>query len=399
MHTTLCIPGVVALRFPVLRFRLLAQGRRSERGVALIITLNNLALFNALSLGMVITFSSQTLIGGYNRKYRGAFYAADSGLNVARQQVQSLILAGVPVAWANPLHVTNPTGLASTCASSMTSNYGSSTTLNTGTAAQSWAESFKVTGTTLTLAPGWPVVTAWNTSTGGCTAVLPCPTGYQYLYKCSINVAGSAQGSEQQAVTETGSFTLNITGQAAATNVNFAFFGGFVDMYPPGLGPLIPGTMSGPMFTNSSWEFMANQPPWTSARYVFTDPIESPGWHPSRLLGYELDPGIWVAGPSAGVLEPKHGLHRPSSRACFLRSGLTCRLPIEQFQSGRSQVVDGFGNGYLSPATTTSDLTTLTKCQQPALRRDPHALPRHLLQQGNLGECLGKFPAEYLRYV
>src|ERR1700690_4494707 len=76
------------------------QGRKSERGVALVITLLLLALVTVLSLGMVIAFSSQTLIGGYYRNYRGSFYAADSGLNISRQPLQSLLVAGMPTTWA-----------------------------------------------------------------------------------------------------------------------------------------------------------------------------------------------------------------------------------------------------------------------------------------------------------
>ena len=30
--------------------------------------------------------------------------------------------------------------------------------------------------------------------------------------------------------------------------------------------------MTGPMFTNNAWEFMATIPPWT-APYIFTDPV------------------------------------------------------------------------------------------------------------------------------
>src|ERR1700680_745086 len=88
--------------FPILRPRQPRAGGETERGVALVIILLMLSLLTVLSLGMVIAFSSQTLIGGYYRNYRGAFYAADSGLNIARQQVVAQLKAEVPGTFAFP---------------------------------------------------------------------------------------------------------------------------------------------------------------------------------------------------------------------------------------------------------------------------------------------------------
>src|SRR5947209_2869822 len=60
---------------------------RRQHGVALITTMLLLLLLTAMSLTMVLTVSSDMLLTGYYGNYRGSFYAADSGLNVARQQV------------------------------------------------------------------------------------------------------------------------------------------------------------------------------------------------------------------------------------------------------------------------------------------------------------------------
>src|SRR5580704_14625371 len=89
----------------------------SERGVALVITLLMLALVTVLSLGMVIAFSSQTLIGGYYRNYRGSFYAADAGLNIARNQVVTQLSAGVPSTFTFP-------PVATSCASTGSTTVG-----------------------------------------------------------------------------------------------------------------------------------------------------------------------------------------------------------------------------------------------------------------------------------
>src|ERR1700691_852453 len=85
-----------------------AAALSSERGVALIITLLMLSMLMALSVGMVLAMSSQTLIGGYYRNFRGSFYAADSGLNIAVHQIENQLVAGVPTAFASPPLSTAP---------------------------------------------------------------------------------------------------------------------------------------------------------------------------------------------------------------------------------------------------------------------------------------------------
>ena len=61
--------------------------RQGQHGVALITTMLLLLLLTAMSLTMVLSVSSDMLLTGYYGNYRGSFYAADSGLNIARQTV------------------------------------------------------------------------------------------------------------------------------------------------------------------------------------------------------------------------------------------------------------------------------------------------------------------------
>ena len=97
------------------------------------------------------------------------------------------------------------------------STYANPTTLNTGTASQSWNEKFKITN--VTISRRYASASGVNT--------------YSCIYPYSHHLSGnSAQGSEQQTVTETGNITLVVNGPAATKNVSFAYFGGFVDVYP-----------------------------------------------------------------------------------------------------------------------------------------------------------------------
>jgi Tfp pilus assembly protein PilX len=64
---------------------------RNDRGIALLISLMLLTLMSVMSLIMVLTVSPDMLINGYYGNFRGSFYAADSGLNMARQQLVNQI--------------------------------------------------------------------------------------------------------------------------------------------------------------------------------------------------------------------------------------------------------------------------------------------------------------------
>jgi Tfp pilus assembly protein PilX len=324
------------------------SGSRRERGIALVFTLLMLMMIIALSLGMVIAFSSQTLIGGYYRNFRGSFYAADSGLNIAREQLVTGLTSGAPSGvWAAP-PISNPgsvcggggsSGTGNTVLANLMSKYGSSTGLNVGAGTTSWKESFEITSATVCVLAGWNTATALNTTSTGCSVAAPCPVGYQYVYDYTLTSQGSASGSEQDVVTENGSITMNLTGQAAANAVSFAYFGAFIDKYPPCDGALVPGTMTGPMFTNGGWEFMSSVPPYTSP-YIFTNPVgqasSSMNWfNSSNSCNTSTTTGPWGSGSS---------LVNPSFQAGYQMGQPAVALPVNSF-SQEWAAIDGAGCG------------------------------------------------------
>src|SRR5271167_1065135 len=69
-----------------------ARRRKDEAGVALVITLLLLTVMSILGLAMVLTVGSDMMVNGYYRNYRGSFYAADSGLNIARQVMTNQVV-------------------------------------------------------------------------------------------------------------------------------------------------------------------------------------------------------------------------------------------------------------------------------------------------------------------
>src|ERR1700733_10019429 len=74
---------------------------RNEQGITLVTTLLLLLLLVGMSLTMVLVVSSESLINGFYGRYRGSFYAADSGVAAARQQLMNLLGANVAVGF-NP---------------------------------------------------------------------------------------------------------------------------------------------------------------------------------------------------------------------------------------------------------------------------------------------------------
>ncbi len=326
-----------------------------ERGVALIITLLLLSMIMALSVGMVVAMSSETLIGGYYRNFRGSFYAADSGLNIATENLLNQLQAGIPSgSFANP-PISNPNALATNVLTATNSSYGGSTSLNAGDAGQSWQESFKITNSSLTLAPNSPTITSYDTSTTGCSPPdPPCPTGYTYAYDYSITSVGSSQGSETQTVTENGIITMNVTGLAKAYAVNFSYFGAFIDNYNPGTGPLVPGTMTGPMFTNGAWEFMPTTSAYPSP-YLFTDPV---GQH-STTVDYWNSSVTSYTASTADKYGSGTQLVDPTFKEGLFMGQPAVTLPANTLNQEEA-VVDGAGNISTWAPTGAGGLSTLT---------------------------------------
>src|SRR5262249_27556135 len=72
-----------------------AAKTRRQRGIALFTSLLLLSLVSLLGLAMVLSVNSDMLINGYYGNYRGSFYAADSGLSIARQALLNTMSATV----------------------------------------------------------------------------------------------------------------------------------------------------------------------------------------------------------------------------------------------------------------------------------------------------------------
>ena len=271
----------------------------SSRGIALITTLLLLTLLVAMTLGMTIAVTSDTLIAKYYRNFRASFYAADSGVNIARQYMANN-LASNAIANGTQFSQTSTPPLSSTDSSTVLTNvltqFGSSAAaanrkINAGQGVSSWPGSFYLVssqsgtlGTTLgTPVCSVPVYTGTATNAGPYTCTnLPTCTGsgcstfaitdFQYQVPYTITAIGQSLANEQQIVEDAGTFTINVhVGPAGSTQESFADFGTFINSYTECSTPFAPGLLTGPFFTNSAWTFE------NSGSYTFTGKLSSVG--------------------------------------------------------------------------------------------------------------------------
>jgi hypothetical protein len=303
-------------------------GRINDRGVALIVTLLLLFLLSIIGLAAVLTSSSDLLINGYYRNYRGSFYAADSGLNIARQEIYNYFDNNGPASWTSypPIDATT---WGNSAATFITNTYGASYSLNShGQAGGSWAESFKITSAS--------VVSAGNPQGIGSPingSSLPSQySGYLYSYNYTLTSVGSAQGSETAQVFEKGTISVGVSQGAGTTanTVSFSAFGAFINSFTACQGPLVQGYLTGPMYAKGEWNWGSGSP-----GYIFTDPVSQT----DSQFSYYPSGGGCVQSSSV-----PYGSIRPTFQSGYSLSVTPIALPRNDF-SQRWAVLDGKGCG------------------------------------------------------
>ena len=311
----------------------------SNRGVALLFALLLLTLMSALGIIMVLTVSPDMMINGYYGNYRGSFYAADSGMNIARQQLLNLTQAQVNMTpcidWqVQPAPCNNPPLQGTTGATvlnNLKTTYASFTPLQGGQARNSWPENFEIADTStctnsFAIANGYPVITHAGNGQNA---------NYKYGFSYNLCTLGRAQGGQQVATTENGLLFLNVTAQTSTSQqvqASFASFGAFINNYPPCLGPLVPGTMTGPMFTNGAWQFM------TGGAYIFTDPVGQANAKADYWFG-----GTCIQSPTSSYTYNRQTI-APTFQGGLNLNQASVPMPANDFSQAWA-AVDGCGEG------------------------------------------------------
>jgi len=314
---------------------------RQQSGVALLTTLLLLILVSLLGLTMAVSANSDMMINSFYGSYRGSFYAADSGLNIARAAMMSQISGAVSTTacpgWQTgspPAGCTaapmNGTTTASNAQTYLTSTYNTFTSLNAGQAAKSWPGNFMIanlTGCTnkVQLVSGGPT----HQNANGQNDI------YVYTYGYEICSVGRAQALQQVNTKEDGNVIVTIKAQGVPggqENVSFSAFGAFIDNFQPCQGPLVPGTMTGPFFTNGAWNF------GTSGSYIYTDPVSQANAKASYWIN-----GNCYQSPTSSYTKSGQTI-KPTFQEGFNLGANSVPLPQNDFVQ-QWAVIDGVGCG------------------------------------------------------
>lgn len=316
---------------------------RRQRGIALFITLMLLSIVSLLGLAMMLSVNSDMLINGYYGNFRSSFYAADSGLSIARQSLLNNIgsaenttacngwgSTGGTGCTADPLSTFNP----STQITNLKSTYSSFTR---SSSSGSWPASFIVADTT----QNGKACTNALTLVGGAPETLSNYAGgslvnhYRYTYNYTLCVVGRSQSLQQSLVKETGAVLVDALEATNPPTTSFSAWGAFISNYSPNTGPLIPGTMEGPMFTNGAWQFM------TGGQYIFTGKVQQV----NSQFDYNFN-GRWKDSGNPSYTYNGQTI-APTFQAGYqtgANGGVPLQLPSNDF-SQQWAVLDGMGCG------------------------------------------------------
>jgi Tfp pilus assembly protein PilX len=308
---------------------------RNEKGITLVTTLLLLLLLIGMSLTMVLAVSSESLINGFYGRYRGSFYAADSGVAAARQQLMNLLGANVTPGFnaaASP--IANPATAGANAATSMKGSYSAFTPVSSS---GSWQERFLISQAYVATTPN--TVAATCTVQGGTGGTCAAPTqttanpitAYVYTFPYTFTVVGQSQGSEVATITDSGTIIVTAPTSPPAYQQSFAGWGMFIGTYALCSADLVPGTITGPVFTNGSWNFS------NSAPYTFTDAV-----------GQVNATAGWDNGTCTASATPTNGI-RPTFAGGFNVSQNTIPLPQNSFNQEQA-VLDGIGSTTTAPS-------------------------------------------------
>ncbi len=317
---------------------------RGNRGIALVTALLLLSLFTVMTLSMVIATTSDTLIDGYYRNARGSFYGADSGVNVVRQALLNDIYNNDVPAGYTPTNGAPNLALASnafpTDLTSTSSGFGAYQSIVPSGSA-SWPATFKLDTTNSSISMSQPSgqnVLCNPGSTVAITINLTCTYNYSY----HLVVDGQSRSGEMNVVEEYGTIPLVVQmAPAAAPPAPFSDWSTLFDQYAICSAPLVPGTFSGKMFSNDTFNLGV-----FSTRYIFNGSV---GVHNAAGVGYMYNDG------SCDQSTATSDTHRGTTINPTFSGGLASNqtkvpLPADSY-SQEQAVLDGKGGSCAAGAT------------------------------------------------
>ncbi|HYM07654.1 MAG TPA: hypothetical protein VEU11_13935 [Terriglobales bacterium] len=313
-----------------------SQRRAGTRGIALIITLILLLLLSAASVAIVLLVSSDSMINGFYRNYRGSFYASDSGVNVVVESMKNALLTAGNGAGNPPF----ASGAAPTSVTATVTPYQNS--FYTFGDANSWRGKFIVVAN-----PGGAPVLGTAIVTSAPNPVdrtNPADLLWTYKFPYTVTVRGESAGSEGEEVTESGTLTYSSApGSVGAGGPPlFSDYGAFITSFTACQGPLVPGTMTGPFFTDGQWNF---------------GNFAAPGYTFTGSIAQQNTVASWINGGSCtNSATPPAGFRVPAFPSGGLKLGAQAITPPTDSWSQVQAVLDGKGAlpCTVSPCPTTT---------------------------------------------
>src|ERR1700733_2560434 len=233
--------------------------------------------------------------------------------------------------------IANPATAGATAASTMKGNYSGYTNVSSS---GSWQERFLISQAYVATTPNTAAATCVvQGGTGGpCTAPTQNAanpiTAYVYTFPYTFTVVGQSQGSEVATITDSGTILVPAPTAPPAYNQSFAAWGMFIGTYALCSSDLVPGTITGPVFTNGSWNFS------NSAPYTFTDGVGQV----NAQAGWDNN------GTCAKSGTPTNGIN-PTFHGGFNVSQNPLPLPANSFNQEQA-VIDGIGNTTTAPSNS-----------------------------------------------
>lgn len=322
-----------------------------ESGVALITTLLLLSLLTALSLSMVLAYRSDMLVNGYTRDMQSAFYAADAGNTIIREDMSARIESFIPTT-ITPGNYPLPSNVTSTVVTAINSAYGSAGPVKSGSAT---AQNFKIYPNDTALSLYSCTVTAYKDSTfqvslspvmntaSSETSTISCPVlpyayKFTYVFHYQVTTVGSAQGAQNAAVTDSGNIVVSATSKDTINN--FSQYGTFIDKMDICSAMLIGGKITGKQYTNGSWTF------GYAYSYNFTDTVGSYGDN----AGYMYNDGTCNQSSQPSNTH-SYTTIAPTFTKGFAPGGDYIPLPTTSYNQQQA-VLDGIGNATSAPSSS-----------------------------------------------
>lgn len=315
------------------------RSRKNQQGVALVTTLLLLLLMTGMTVAMVMSVNSDMLINGYYRNSRGSFYAADSGLNIARREIANQLLnasAATVSGTTAPISLTAYQDVTTYIQNTYGAGYQGFNAAS-GAQASSWPSKFKIDSVSIQFNPTTDCVVIGGGGT--CAAPTGGVTGYKYTYHYALTAKGQSRGNEEATVTDQGDLVLQANMTASGpTQTSFAAWGMFIDQSALCGNPYVPGTISGPVFTNGAWTF-------GTGSYVFTDDVGSA----NAKAGFDFGSNCYSA---ADRKYTSHGTTiAPTFQGKFNLGAPAVPLPDNDYNQIRA-VLDGKGDNTANPTST-----------------------------------------------